>query len=351
MHRFHRLALLLALAFLASGPFADGAVAEEVLHLGTGREIRGEVVKETGDVVFVDVGYTILSVPKKDIVRRETPDTDTAAPVAGGEQVVEGCLYRMGDSRECTVRENVENVGQAVTLIQTPSGLGSGFIITPDGYVVTNDHVVQGETEIDVTLFLQKEGAIERRKIEDVEIISLNAYADLALLKIEGEKDETFPYVRLAGEDAYRVGEAVFAIGNPMGLERTVSEGILSTLNRAFDGLTYLQTTAQINPGNSGGPLFNLRGEVIGVTNMKITWGEGLSFAIPVERLKWFLENRQAFAFDKDNPNTGYRYLDPPRKAAPPSGEDATGVEPAAGDGATASARTPAERAADAEGR
>jgi serine protease Do len=99
-----------------------------------------------------------------------------------------------------------------------------------------------------------------------------------------------------------------------MGLERTVTEGIISTKTREMRGDLYLQTTAQINQGNSGGPLFNLRGEVVGVTNMKINFGEGLGFAIPVEEVRSFLKRRDAFAFDNDNPSTGYRYLEPPRR-------------------------------------
>ncbi|MBI1852599.1 MAG: trypsin-like peptidase domain-containing protein, partial [Planctomycetes bacterium] len=122
--------------------------------------------------------------------------------------------------------------------------------------------------------------------------------------------------VALGDSDAIRVGEDVFAIGNPLGLDRTVSQGIVSLKNRAFDGLTYIQTTTPINPGNSGGPLFNLRGEVIGVTNMMLVGTEGLNFAIPIAQVKAFIRNRDAFAFDKDNPNTGYRYLAPPRKGS-----------------------------------
>jgi len=93
----------------------------------------------------------------------------------------------------------------------------------------------------------------------------------------------------------------------------------VSTKTRPMQGDLYLQTTAQINPGNSGGPLFNSRGEVIGVTNMKITAGEGLGFAIPAETLRYFLNHRDAYAYDNDNPANPYRYLDPPRrlKSAP----------------------------------
>jgi serine protease Do len=82
-----------------------------------------------------------------------------------------------------------------------------------------------------------------------------------------------------------------------------------------MEGELYLQTTAQINPGNSGGPLFNLRGEVVGVTNMKIIFGEGLGFAIPVGSVQFFLNHRDAYAYDNDNPSNAYRYLEPPSNA------------------------------------
>jgi len=93
-----------------------------------------------------------------------------------------------------------------------------------------------------------------------------------------------------------------------------VTEGILSTTSRQMQGDLFLQTTAQINPGNSGGPLFNLRGEVVGVTNMKLTFGEGLGFAIPVDQVKHFLKHRDAYAYDNDNPSNAFRYLEPPSR-------------------------------------
>jgi len=154
-----------------------------------------------------------------------------------------------------------------------------------------------------------------------VAIVALNPFVDLALLKLPATKDLKLAHVFLGNIEELNVGDGVFAVGNPLGLERSVSQGIVSTRNRNFEGLVYLQTDAAINPGNSGGPLFNLRGEVIGVVNMKSTQGENLGFAIPINYVKDFLRTREAFAFDKDNPNTGHRYLDPPRrlKAEPPA--------------------------------
>ena len=143
-------------------------------------------------------------------------------------------------------------------------------------------------------------------------IVAINKFQDLALLKIEDKDAPEFKYISLGNSDALSVGDPVFAIGSPMGLERTVTSGIVSTKTRQLEGELYLQTTAQINPGNSGGPLFNLGGEVVGVTNMKITFGEGLGFAIPVELVKNFLEHRDAFAYSTDNPNNPYLYLEPP---------------------------------------
>jgi serine protease Do len=106
----------------------------------------------------------------------------------------------------------------------------------------------------------------------------------------------------------------VFAVGSPLGLDRTVSTGIISLTNRVIRGRLFIQTTTEINPGNSGGPLFNLKGEVVGINDLKLVGIglEGLNFAIPVSTLKEFLHNRSAFAFDPRNPNAGFRYNRPP---------------------------------------
>jgi serine protease Do len=142
----------------------------------------------------------------------------------------------------------------------------------------------------------------------------VNPHIDLALLKIDADELADFPLKRVhfGNVDELEKGETVFAVGAPLGLERSVSEGIVSIKNRAQNGIVYVQTTAAVNPGNSGGPLFNQKGEVIGVNTWGYMFSEGLNFSIPINFVKFFIDNRDAFAFDKDNPNTGYRYLQPP---------------------------------------
>jgi serine protease Do len=216
----------------------------------------------------------------------------------------------------------VGRVSEAVVQVHTPTGLGSGFFIHPDGYVVTNEHVVAGEYNISVTQFRHgRAGELQNVTFNKVRIVALDSKLDLALLKIEDAGSTVFPTVPLGDSGRLSEGQTVFAIGSPLGLDRTVSQGIVSSRNRPMDGQLFIQTTAQINPGNSGGPLFDLRGEVVGITNMKamIAGVEGVNFAIPIAVLKNFLRNRDAFAFDPRNPNSGYRYLEPPRVVKAPA--------------------------------
>lgn len=163
-------------------------------------------------------------------------------------------------------------------------------------------------------MFQKAENGFEKKKFKKVKIEAINPFFDLALLKVEDIGDAKIKYAYLGDVDRIEVGETVFAIGNPLGLERTVTDGVISTTNRVFDGLVYIQTNADINPGNSGGPLFNLAGEVVGVTNMGYIFFGGLGFAIPVDYVKHFIDNRDAFAYDKDNPNTGFKYIQPDRR-------------------------------------
>ncbi len=292
-------------------------VSADTIVLKTGQRVEGEVLKVHKEALFVDIGVDVIRIPTDQIAERITGEKekeDTSRMSDG--------VFLSGSLPERTVKELVLQFGEGVLLIQTPDGLGSGFVINDRGYCVTNYHVVEGQTRIAATIFHRnQQGDFERRAIRDVKILALNPYFDLALLEIPVQEGLKFRPVYIADDDFQREGDSVFAIGSPLGLERSVSEGIVSTRNRNMEGLVYIQTTAQINPGNSGGPLFNSRGEVVGVINMKLTFGEGLGFAIPVAYLKHFLRNRDAFAFDRTNPNTGYHYLDPPRRtnaAAPP---------------------------------
>jgi serine protease Do len=158
------------------------------------------------------------------------------------------------------------------------SSLGSGFIISDDGYVITNNHVVENAQEIIV-------GLKDRRELV-AELIGTDKRSDIALLKIKG-KD--FPTLKLGESDDLKVGEWVLAIGSPFGFNHSVTAGIISAMGRSLPNENYvpfIQTDVAINPGNSGGPLFNLNGEVIGVNSQiySRTGGfMGLSFAVPID--------------------------------------------------------------------
>jgi serine protease Do len=313
----HILAMALAL-------LAPAQETRDELDLGAGRLLRGTIVKETDSELFIDLGPTIVTLPRASVLSVRRGVDASGARVETSTPAAPGALFQRAARTELSVRENVERVGEGVVLVKVPSASGSGFVVSPEGHVVTNAHVIAGERNISVTLFLvRQEGAqrtTEKRLVEKVEILAVNPYWDLALLKLP-EKDVAgltltpIPFGRSAD---VRAGQPVFSIGSPLGLERTISEGIVSSRNREADGMLYVQTTAPTNPGNSGGPLLDLKGEVIGVVSWHYAMNEGLNFAIPVATVEAFLENREAFAFDKTNPNSGYLYLAPPRKQVKP---------------------------------
>jgi serine protease Do len=291
----------------------------EVIELKSGNVLKGEVLKERDGMLWIDVGVEVVKVPSLD-VRSRTDAAKSAKTTAAVSDTVygeSGHLYATKDLPPKSVKELVEEFGEAVVLVKTPTGLGSGFIIDEEGHCITNCHVVEGETRITVDMFLKSGNSISERNIPDVEIVALSPFFDLALLKIPPQKDVKFRRVFFPAEDDLRQGDLSFAMGNPLGLSRSVTQGIISNKNRNMRGQVFYQTTAQINPGNSGGPLFNVKGQVIGVNSLKIGGGEGLGFAIPVHYVKDFLRSREAFSYNKDNPNTGYRYIDPPRRVNP----------------------------------
>jgi len=291
-------------------PFVLTAKKVEI-ELQSGASVSGEVLKKTSEYWVVDLGFTVLQIPAKECT--EVKEVKSGKVLGAAKK---SDLYRTDQRlKNRSLRDLVSDLGQCVVMIRTPIGLGSGFLIHEDGYVITNDHVVAGERQVSITQFTQKDGELIKENYDNVRIVATGGNVDLALLKIEGHSNKVFPTVPLGSSAELRQGERVFAIGSPLGLERSVSEGIVSLRNRIVQDRLHIQTTAEISPGNSGGPLFNYRGQVVGVNNMKVVsaGAEGLGFSIPVRELKTFLENRDAFAFDPRNPNAGYRYLAPPR--------------------------------------
>jgi serine protease Do len=157
--------------------------------------------------------------------------------------------------------------------------LGSGFIIDEDGYILTNNHVVEGADEIKVRLSDKHEF--------DAKIVGRDQKTDIALIKIKSAHG--VPIARLGDSEKLEVGEWVMAIGNPFGLEQTVTVGIVSAKGRVIGSGPYddfIQTDASINPGNSGGPLINVKGEVVGINAAIIAGGQGIGFAIPINMAK-----------------------------------------------------------------
>ncbi|UQZ89400.1 peptidase [Deltaproteobacteria bacterium Smac51] len=161
--------------------------------------------------------------------------------------------------------------------------LGSGFIFDPEGFIITNNHVVEGAEDITVKLTSGEE--------IHADIIGRDPKTDLALIKLK--KAGPYPFLALGDSARMRIGDWVVAIGNPFGLEHTVTSGILSARGRAIGAGPYddfLQTDASINPGNSGGPLLNLEGDVIGINTAIIAGGTGIGFAIPANLAKGVVE-------------------------------------------------------------
>jgi hypothetical protein len=176
--------------------------------------------------------------------------------------------------------EIVARARPAVVVIETDKGLASGFVIKPDGTIVTNHHVVADAKMMAVKF---PSGEVYR----SVYLLSTDPIEDLAFLKIEGVDLPTIP---LGNSNDVLVGEPVLLVGAPKGLEQTVSDGLISGI-RFEEGLRVLQTSAAASPGSSGGPLLNRRGEAVGVMSFKVVNGENLNFTIPINYVRGKLDN------------------------------------------------------------
>jgi S1-C subfamily serine protease len=170
----------------------------------------------------------------------------------------------------------ISEVVVSVVTVMTDISQGTGFLITEDGYIVTNYHVIKNAKSAGVYTY---DGISHK-----VEYIGHNENLDIALLKIEGKYEK----LELGDSNKVQIGEKVIAIGNPLGLQFSVSEGIISGIHREGPNKipAYIQTDAALNPGNSGGPLINKQGKVIGINNFKIGGGESLGFALESNYIK-----------------------------------------------------------------
>lgn len=220
-----------------------------------------------------------------------TTSAVVSGPASGGPMVPEGSPF------EDFFRDFMDRNGQGGNTPRRSEALGSGFVISEDGFIVTNNHVIENADEIEIEFFSGK-----RLKAE---LVGTDPKTDIALLKVESE--EPLPFVTFGNSDLSRVGDWVVAMGNPLGQGFSVSAGIVSARNRALSGTydDYIQTDAAINRGNSGGPLFNMDGQVIGVNTAILSpnggsIGIGFSMASNVvtkvvDQLKEFGETRRGW--------------------------------------------------------
>ena len=186
----------------------------------------------------------------------------------------------------------VERVGPAVASVSVaarrqggpPAGAGSGVLFTPDGYLLTNAHVVRGAKRVGVSL---TDGSTL-----EASVVGADEPTDLAVLAVDGSR---LPYAELGSSGALRVGQLVVAIGNPLGFSSTVSAGVVSALGRTMRATSgrlmegIIQSDVALNPGNSGGPLVDSRGRVVGINTAMILGAQGLSFSVPIDTAKWVL--------------------------------------------------------------
>lgn len=219
--------------------------------------------------------------------------TGRAAGAAGADPLGrQNDDYQLLDAYSRAVVGVVEQVGPAVVSIRITvkaagrrfggEGAGSGVIVTPDGFILTNNHVVEGADRLTVSLTEGSEFPAS--------IVGMDAATDLAVIRVGGAG---MPIAELGDSDSLRAGQLVIAIGNPLGFSNTVSTGVISALGRSLRSQSgrlienVIQTDVSLNPGNSGGPLVDSRGLVIGINTAMISMAQGISFAVPVNTARW----------------------------------------------------------------
>jgi len=316
-----RFSLAVVCSALLSALCAGTAQAGDqvTVTLAGGAKVTATLLRESNDGVVLDLGFDVLNIPKNrvlDVSREEAAGKNEARRDHG--------IFHTGRLDPADVPELVRRYGDAVVVVKTAAGTGSGFLISKTGHLITNYHVVEGQNKVQVTLFRRTEQGYEKHELKKARILALQPLRDIALLQLDAtELNGALPDpVVINNSDDLRVGDLVFAIGNPLGLERSVTQGIVSSATRTIGHLRLIQTDASINPGNSGGPLFNARGEVVGIVCAGATSFDGLAFGIPANELVDFLLHRESYLYDAAQPLNGATYLAPPYRA-PGEGEPA----------------------------
>ncbi len=315
-------------ALAAGGTLAAAADMVTVTLVGGGR-VTAPLLRQSDEGVVLDLGHDVLQLPAKRVLDLSRDDGATDEPAKAS---IDRGLFRTGRLEAREVPALVKRFGEAVVMVRTPGGLGTGFLTSREGHIVTNFHVVEKETQLRVTMFREVAGkraggtaakgaaaggqaaGFEKIEFRKVKIIALQPLRDLALLQVDADEiDGRLPEpVVINDRNDLRVGDMVFAIGNPLGMERSVTQGIVSSTTRTIDTVRLIQTDAAINPGNSGGPIFNARGEVVAVACAGASIFDGLAFGIPSSDLVDFLVHRDTYLFDETQPQNGVTYLPPP---------------------------------------
>jgi serine protease Do len=332
-----RIACFAVLCAFCSTPIS--AADQVTVTLVGGAKLTATLLRENDDGVVLDLGYEVLNIPKRRVL-----DVSRDEATAKNETRRDHGIFHTGRLEPAEVPELVKRHGDAVVVVKNAVGTGSGFLISKQGHLITNYHVVEGQNKVQVTLFRRTDQGYEKQELKKARILALQPLRDIALLQLDVSelKGDLPDPVVINNSDDLRVGDLVFAIGNPLGLERSVTQGIVSSATRTMGHLRLIQTDASINPGNSGGPLFNARGEVVGIVCAGATSFDGLAFGIPANELVDFLLHRESYLYDAAQPLNGATYLAPPYRA---SGENETAEPQKAGQPNTASSPESKEKA------